>query len=456
MKAMKNSILHGLHVLHGLTIKRTHTYSWVMRNISYFFQITGPMILSILKTVSGRLALLAGFALIVGASGWAIQSYQTEQPIRIGVLHSLTGTMAISERPLVDAVQLAVTEINENGGVLGRPLEMVVADGQSNGAVFAREAERLITQEKVSVLFGCWTSFSRKAVKPVVEKYRHLLFYPVQYEGLEQSPNIIYTGSAPNQQIIPGTHWALENLGKRVYLLGSDYIFPRTANRIIRDIVRVAGGQVLAERYLPLGSGDMTASVEEIRRLKPDVILNTINGDSNFNFFQALQATDAKDTPILSFSVSEGELAQYAELSLNAHYAVWSYFQSIDSVANRRFVADYKRLFGAHRVTGDPIEAAYFGVHLWAQAAQDVGVVDPGRVNNAVLLQSFDAPSGIVSVDRATRHVWKRVRIGKTQSDGQFKELQASLYPLRPEPFPSYRSNAEWQQVADQISKELK
>lgn len=402
------------------------------------------------------LALLAGFILLADALYWAMQSYNPQQAIRIGVLHSLTGTMAVSERPLVDAVQLAVTEINLAGGVLGRPLEIVVADGQSNEKVFAREAERLITQEKVSVLFGCWTSASRKAVKPVMEKYRHLLFYPVQYEGLEQSPNIIYTGSAPNQQIIPGTHWALENLGKRVYLLGSDYVFPRTANRIIRDIVRVAGGQVLAERYLPLGSSDMAASVKEIVRLKPDVILNTINGDSNFNFFQALQATDAKNTPILSFSVSEAELTNYPELSLNAHYAVWSYFQSITSANNRRFVADYQRLFGAQRVTGDPIEAAYVGVNLWAQAAKDAGSVEPERVNNAVLLQSFDAPSGIISVDKATRHVWKRVRIGKSEPDGQFKELQASPYPLRPEPFPSYRSNAEWQQIVDEISRGLK
>ncbi|TAN70943.1 MAG: ABC transporter substrate-binding protein [Methylobacter sp.] len=402
------------------------------------------------------LALLAGFILLADALYWAMQSYKPQQAIRIGVLHSLTGTMAVSERPLVDAVQLAVTEINLAGGVLGRPLEMVVADGQSNEKIFAREAERLITQEKVSVLFGCWTSTSRKAVKPIMEKYRHLLFYPVQYEGLEQSPNIIYTGSAPNQQIIPGTHWALENLGKRVYLLGSDYVFPRTANHIIRDIVRVAGGQVLAERYLPLGSSDMAASVKEIVRLKPDVILNTINGDSNFNFFQALQATEAKNTPILSFSVSEAELTSHPELSLNAHYAVWSYFQSIASANNRRFVADYQRLFGAQRVTGDPIEAAYVGVNLWAQAAKDAGSVEPERVNNAVLLQSFDAPSGIISVDKATRHVWKRVRIGKTEPDGQFKELQASPYPLRPEPFPSYRSNAEWQQVVDQISGELK
>ncbi len=403
------------------------------------------------------LAIFVGLALLVGVAGWAFQSYKPQQPIRIGVLHSLTGTLAVSERPLVDAVQMAVTEINARGGVLGRPLEMVVADGQSDPAVFAREAERLIAQERISVLFGCWTSASRKAVKPIVEQYRHLLFYPVQYEGLEQSPNIIYTGSAPNQQIIPGTYWAVQNLGKRVYLLGSDYVFPRTANRIIRDIVQAAGGQVLGERYLPFDSShDLEAGVAEIRRLKPDVVINTINGDNNFDFFQALQTTEAKNIPILSFSVSESELTNHPELSFNAHYAAWSYFQSVDTANNRRFVADFKRLFGGHRATSDTIEAAYVGVYLWAQAAQDIGIVEPERVNNAVLLQSFDAPSGIISVDRATRHTWKRVRIGKTEPDGQFKELQASPYPLRPEPFPSYRSYAEWQRVVGEINEELK
>lgn len=403
------------------------------------------------------LALLTGLILLAGAVYWALQSHKPVQPIRIGVLHSLTGALAVSERPLVDAVQLAVNEINASGGVLGRPLEMVVADGQSNPAVFAREAERLITQEKVSVLFGCWISTMRKAVIPIVEQHKNLLFYPMRYEGLEQSPNIVYTGLAPNQQIIPGTHWALENLGKRVYLLGSNYIFQHTANRIIRDIVTAEGGEVVAERYLELDRRiDLEASVAEILRLKPDVILNTIVGDNNFDFFLALQNTDAKNTPILSFSVSEVELSNHPELAFNAHYAAWNYFQSIATDNNRRFVAEFKRLFGAHRATNDTIEATYVGVHLWAQAAQDIGSVEPERVNNAVFLQSFDGPSGITSLDRKTRHAWKRTRIGKTLPDGQFKELQMSAYPLRPEPFPSYRPYAEWQQIASEIGEELK
>ncbi|MFZ2406888.1 MAG: transporter substrate-binding protein, partial [Methylobacter sp.] len=227
-------------------------------------------------------------------------------PIKIGVLHSLTGTMAVSEKPLVDAVRLAVEEINAQGGLLGKPVEIVVADGKSDPDVFAQEAERLIEREHVSVLFGCWTSASRKAVKPVVEKHRHLLFYPVQYEGMEQSANIIYTDAAPNQQIVPGTRWAAQKFGQRVYLVGSDYVFPRTANIIIADLINISGGKILGERYLPLGSADVAAIIEDIARKKPDVVLNTLNGDSNAAFFSALAAAGLSDLPLVSFSVEEG------------------------------------------------------------------------------------------------------------------------------------------------------
>jgi urea transport system substrate-binding protein len=367
-------------------------------------------------------------------------------PIKIGVLHSLTGTMAQSEIPLVDAVQLAMNEINAQGGVLGKSLEMVIADGQSDPAIFAKEAERLITQENVSVIFGCWTSASRKAVKPIVEKYNHLLFYPVQYEGLEQSPNIIYTGSAPNQQIIPAIRWTLKNLGKRVYLIGSDYIFPRTANRIMSDFIRVDNSKLLAERYFPLGSQDVTNVVAEIEKLKPDVILNTINGDTNAAFFQALSQSSAKDTPVLSFSVAENELKNYPVLK--NHYTAWSYFQSIDTPENKRFISDYQQLtHDKNRVTSDPVEAAYVGVHFWAQAANESESVEPEKVNGSVIKQSFHAPSGIISIDSKTRHTWKMLRIGQAQENGQFKEIYHSNFPIRPAPFPDYHSHFEWDEI---------
>lgn len=373
-------------------------------------------------------------------------------PIRIGVLHSLSGTMATSERPLVNAVRLAVEEINAAGGLLGRPVEMVVADGRSDNRVFAAEAERLIVSERVSALFACWTSACRKAVKPVVEKHRHLMFYPLQYEGLEQSAYLYYTGSTPNQQIIPGTRWALDTLGKRVYLVGSDYLFPRAANLIIRDLVRANQGSVLGERYRPLGDADFSAIIAELRTLRPDVVLNTVNGDSNVHFFRALRAADLGAIPVVSFSVAEEGLKAITPEAFHPnHYAVWSYFQSLPGEANQRFVNSFRQRYGADQVTSDPIEAAYVGVRLWGQAVRDAGTDAPELVNRAMAQQSTAAPSGIAAVDRRTRHLWKQVRIGRARPDGQFELVWESGDTLRPEPFPDYRPRSEWQRLAAEL-----
>lgn len=370
-------------------------------------------------------------------------------PIKIGVLHSLTGTMAVSEKPLVDAVRLAVEEINDQGGLLGQPVEMIVADGKSDPKVFAQEAERLIEQEQVSVLFGCWTSACRKAVKPVVEKHRHLLFYPVQYEGMEQSANILYTGAAPNQQIVPGTRWATQTFGQRVYLVGSDYVFPRTANVIIADLINASGGKILGERYLPLGGSDVAAIIEDIARTKPDVVLNTLNGDSNAVFFFALVQAGLSDLPLVSFSVEESGMSAWKGGQLTRHYGVWSYFQSLPGEENHRFVSAYRVRFGADRVISDPVEATYAGVKLWAQAVQDVSASEPGRVNPALLRQSIKSPSGIAAVDADTRHLWKMMRVGKVRPDGQFEQVFASSAPLRPSPWPGYRSRDAWQALLE-------
>ncbi len=370
-------------------------------------------------------------------------------PIKIGVLHSLTGTMAVSEKPLVDAVRLAVEEINSQNGLLGQRVEMVVADGQSDPAVFAREAERLIVQEQVSALFGCWRSDCRKAVKTVVEKHRHLLFYPVQYEGMEQSPNILYTGSAPNQQVVPGVRWALHEFGSRVYLLGSDYIFPRTANIIIADLLNASGGDIVGERYLPLGSSNMDAIIKEIAEKKPDVVLNTLNGDSNAVFFSALLKAGLGNQPLLSFSVEENGMLAWNGGELTRHYGVWSYFQSLPGTENQRFVAAYQARFGADRVVSDPVEATYTGVKLWAQAVQDANSSEPARVNTALLRQSIKSPSGIVAVDGDTRHLWKMMRVGKVRPDGQFKQVFASSSTLRPNPWPTYRNREAWHMLLE-------
>lgn len=373
------------------------------------------------------------------------------EPIRIGVIYSLTGTMSVSEAPLIDAISLAVDEINEEGGLLGRSVAMTVVDGQSDWQVFAHEAERLITQEKVGALFACWTSACRKAVKPVVERFDHLLFYPVQYEGLEQSPNIVYTGSAPNQQIVPGTHWALENFGSRVYLVGSDYVFPHTANIIIRDLSIAIDGQVLAEHYVPLGQQDVSLVVRDILEQRPDAVLSTLNGDTNKAFFAGLLAAGLADIPLVSFSVSEGEMQAWGGDKFKRHFTVSSYFQSIDRPENKQFVNAFGARFGKDRLIGDAMEAAYVSVKLWAQAVRDAGSAEATRVNRTILRQTVNGPSAITSVDLSTRHTWKMVRIGQVMPGGQFEQVFATEKPLRPKPWPYYRTREQWLDVLESI-----
>ncbi len=391
--------------------------------------------------LAGRMLLV--IVVILSLITWWQQSAPPPN-IRIGVLHSLTGTMATSEKPLVDALHLAIEEANAAGGIKGQKIEAVVVDCHSNATYCAQQAERLITQEKVSALFGCWTSTCRKAVKPVVEKHSHLLFYPMQYEGIEMSPNIIYTGAAPNQQIIPGVSWALDKLGKRVYLVGSDYVFPRMANLIIKDLLTLQGGVLAGERYLPLGHTAMDALVADIARQRPEVILSTFNGDSNASFFAALEKAGLKNLPLVSFSVAETGMKAWGGDRLDQHYAVWSYFQSLPGEQNRRFVAAFKARFGAERLTKDPMEASYIGLHLWVQAAREAGSAEPTQVQRTILRQTLNAPEGMVAIDADNRHLWKTPRIGKVRSDGQFDIVWDAGRPQEPVPFPSYRFREEW------------
>lgn len=398
--------------------------------------------------LAGRtlLAILVIYALF---TWW--QQATTERIIKIGVLHSLTGTMATSEKPLVEALQLAIAEANAAGGIKGQKIEAVVVDCRSDAAYCAQQAERLITQEKVSVLFGCWTSLCRKAVKPVVEKHHHLLIFPMQYEGMEVSPNIIYTGAAPNQQIIPGVRWALENLGKRVYLVGSDYVFPRMANIIIKDMLSSQGAVLAGERYLPLGESAMDALVADIVKQRPDVVLNTLNGDSNAHFFAALEKAGLSNLPLVSFSVAAGGMKTFGGARFGQHYAVWSYFQSLPGETNRRFVAAAQADFGADRIIGDPMETTYVGLHLWVQAAREAGSAEPARVQRTILRQTLNAPGGMVAVDPETRHLWKTPRIGKVRPDGQFDIIWDAGQPQEPVPFPSYRLRDEWLQLLQSV-----
>jgi len=368
-------------------------------------------------------------------------------PIKVGILHSLTGTMAISERSVADATLIAIDEINENGGILGRPIKPILVDGRSDWNYSAKMAEKLITEDKVSVIFGCWTSACRKTLKPILEKYNSLMFYPVQYEGLEQSPNIVYTGAAPNQQIIPAVKWSIDHLGKRFFLIGSDYVFPRTENEIIKEQIKILGGVIVGEDYITLGSQNVEPIIQKIIQVKPDVILNTINGDSNIAFFKALQAAEISSSkiPVMSLSIGETELSNMDKRTVVGNYATWNYFQSIPTPENNNFVERFKQKYGSQRVIDDPMEAAYFGVYLWAQAVQDANTADAEKVQQTIKKQSFYAPEGNVYVDPETLHTWRSVKIGKIRDDGQFDIVWSSERSVEPVPFPAYRSKSEWE-----------
>lgn len=363
--------------------------------------------------------------------------------IKVGILHSLSGTMAISETSVRDAELLAIKEINENGGVLGKQIQPIIEDGASDWPTFAEKAKKLLQQDKVATIFGGWTSASRKSMLPVVEENNGLLWYPVQYEGMESSPNIFYTGAAPNQQIVPAVKWLLENRGTKFYLLGSDYVFPRTANAAIKAQLAAEGGELVGEEYTPLGHTDYNTVIAKIKSEQPDVIFNTLNGDSNVAFFKQLR--DAGITPdditVLSVSVAEEEVRGIGADVIAGHLTSWNYYQTTDTPENKTFVENYKNEYGEDRVTADPIEAGYFGVYLWAAAVEKAGTTDVDAVKEAAKGLEFNAPGGLVKIDGDNQHVYKTVRIGEIQADGQIKELWNSGEPVKPDP---YLKGYEW------------
>lgn len=369
-----------------------------------------------------------------------------KNPIKVGILHSLSGTMAISESHVADSTLLAIEEINQRGGLLGRKIQPIVVDGASDWNTFAREAERLITEEKVSVVFGGWTSASRKTMLPVFEKHNHLLFYPVQYEGLEQSPNIIYTGAAPNQQVLPAVDWACENLGCRFFLVGSDYVFPRSANEIMKLRVAELGGEIVGEEYRVLGDQNFNKIIDKIRKTNPDVILNTINGDSNLYFFKQLREHGIypQDIPTISFSIGENEIAQLNINDMTGDFAAWNYFQVIDSQENKIFVQSFQNKYGKDRTISDPMEAAYIGVYLFAKAVEKVQSDNTNQIRAALGGITLVAPEGVVGIDPQTQHLFKIVRIGQITDKGQFKIISSTEVPLPPEPYPYYKTKSEW------------
>lgn len=356
-------------------------------------------------------------------------------PIPVGILHSGSGTMAISEKALIDAETLAIAEINQAGGVLGRQILPIVEDGASNPDSFAQKAQKLIQQDHVVTLFGCWTSSSRKAVIPILEAHNALLWYPVQYEGLETSPQVFYTGACPNQQVQPAVQWLLQNKGKRFLLLGSDYVFPRTVNKIITADLHRLQGELLQEIYVPLGSVEFDEVIAQIQALQPDVIFSTLNGDSNLAFYQQYHQAGLTPAqmPIMAVSIAEGELQTIGAIAAG-HYASWTYFQSLDRPRNGDFVRNFQARYGADRVTSDPIEAAYLQVYLWKQAVEAAQSLEVEAVRRAAIGQTFEAPGGTVRVE-TNQHLWKHCRIGQIQPDGQFQTVYETEDPIPPLPW---------------------
>jgi urea transport system substrate-binding protein len=381
---------------------------------------------------------------------------QAADTIKVGVLHSLSGTMAISETVLKDVALMAIDEINAKGGVLGKKLEPVVVDPASNWPLFAEKAKQLISQDKVAVMFGCWTSVSRKSVLPVVEELNGLLFYPVQYEGEELSKNVFYTGAAPNQQAIPAVEYLMSKAGggaKRFVLLGTDYVYPRTTNKILRAFLKSKGvaDKDIDEKYTPFGHSDYQTIVADIKKFSAGgktAVISTINGDSNVPFYKELgnQGLKATDVPVVAFSVGEEELRGVDTKPLVGHLAAWNYFMSIKNPTNEEFKAKWaayakaKKLPGADKpLTNDPMEATYIGIYMWKQAVEKAKSTDTDKVVAAMAGQTFKAPSGFVAkMDEKNHHLHKPVFIGEVKGDGQFNVVWKTPAPVKAKPWSPY------------------
>lgn len=372
---------------------------------------------------------LAKISLALSLACASVSSY-AEDTIKIGVLHSLSGTMAISETTLKDTVQMLVDEQNKKGGVLGKKIEAVVVDPASNWPLFAEKARELISKDKVSAIFGCWTSVSRKSVLPVVEELNGILFYPVQYEGEESSKNVFYTGAAPNQQAIPAVDYLLKQGVKRWALVGTDYVYPRTANKILEAYLKSKGfkDEDIMISYTPFGHSDWQSIVSDIKKFgtagKKAAVVSTINGDANVPFYKELsnQGISAKDIPVVAFSVGEEELSGIDTKPLVGHLAAWNYFESVDSDANDDFIEEWHKYTGDEkRVTNDPMEATYIGFNMWVKAVEKAGTTESNAVQDALIGVTVPNLSGSYATMMPNHHITKPVLIGEIQEDGQFQ-----------------------------------
>ncbi|WP_341328604.1 urea ABC transporter substrate-binding protein [Methylotuvimicrobium sp. KM2] len=402
---------------------------------------------SFIKTL---IAFPLGLILASSSLSWAIPSTSevnttglavTDDTVTVGILHSVTGTMAISETGSVQAEKLAIDQINAMGGVLGRKIEYIQEDGASDWPTFAEKSKKLLVNDKVASVFGCWTSASRKAVLPVFEQYNGMLYYPTFYEGLEQSPNVIYTGQEATQQIIAGIDWVVKEKGaKTFYLLGSDYIWPRTSNKIARKHIEKLGLKVVGEEYYPLGHTQFNSVINKIKLKKPDVIYAIVVGGSNVAFYKQLKAAGidlTKEKPLLlTISVTEDEILGIGGENIEGAYAAMKYFQSLDNPNNQAFVQAFKDKWGQDIVIGDVTQAAYLGPWLWKAAVEKAGSFDIDKVRAASPgIELTTAPEGYVRIHE-NHHLWSKTRVGLAQKDGQYKVVYESEELIEPNPFP--------------------
>lgn len=365
------------------------------------------------------------------ATGLMTNFAQAADTIKVGVLHSLSGTMAISETTLKDTVLMMVEDQNAKGGLLGKKLEPVVVDPASNWPLFAEKGRELLAKEKVDVIFGSWTSVSRKSVLPVLEELNGLMFYPVQYEGEESSKNVFYTGAAPNQQAIPAVDYLIDEIGaKRFVLLGTDYVYPRTTNKILEAYLKSKGvkAEDIMINYTPFGHSDWQGIVADVKKFgsegKQTAVVSTVNGDANIPFYKELgnQGISAEDIPVIAFSVGEEELSGFDTKPLVGHLAAWNYFQSVESDENAEFIAKWKKYIGDDkRVTNDPMEATYIGFKMWVKAVEKAGTTDVDAVEQAMIGIAVPNLTGGIAVMNANHHLSKPVLIGEIQEDGQFE-----------------------------------
>ncbi len=378
---------------------------------------------------------------------------------KVGILYSQTGPLAITELPLIDATMLAIDQINQKSGLLNTVIEPIIIDAHSDPAIFAQEAEKLINQYKVKAIFGCWTTSSLQAVKPIIEKHNNILFYPGQYEGFEKSLHIIYTGVTITQLFLPGVSWGFFNVGKKFYLIGSDNTYQKIAHVVLEKQIEELGGSIVGRSYIPIKENNIENfrhAVDEISSTKPELILNTIHGIDNMIFFKLLRdkGISSQKIPTMSFSISIPEIMLMDVNNFVGDYLCSSYFQSISSVENRYFIEIFKNKFGSQRLISDAMESAYCSVLLWQQAVKQANSTEPHTIIEAIKEQGLNAPGGIIFIDPVTLQSWKNIRIGRIKQNGQCDIVWDSKKPLRPSVYPPYESTEFWDAIVRKFSEQ--